>query len=234
MILEVCGDSFEAALMASKYGAQRIELCCALDKGGLTPSFGLIEQCASIENLEVHVMIRHQEGGFVYAEEDIKIMESDILAAKVAGADGVVFGCLTKDHAIHVEQNQRLISKAQNQELECTFHRAYDLVQNPEEALEEIIFLGFDRILTSGQAEKVDEGLEGLANALLWSNGRIEVMAGSGVNAANLSQLIDLGIAHLHFTIHQKEDQKANFGMGNKKKLDEDKIRSIAQQFNKA
>ena len=127
MIFEFCIDSIDGAIAAQQFGVKRVELCSALNVGGLTPSYGLIQQCAQYQ-AEVHVMIRHIEGGFVYSKKDILIMVQDIKMAKQAGAKGVVFGCLTPDNKLDFESNINLIETAKDLNLEVTFHRAFDFV----------------------------------------------------------------------------------------------------------
>ncbi len=136
MIFEICGDSFEAVLLAEKYNVKRVELCAALSLGGLTPSIGLIEKCTEIEEVEIHVMIRHKEGGFVYSSVDIEIMESDIISAKEAGAKGVVFGCLNNDNEIDLKQNKLLYKLAKRLGLAVTFHRAFDFCVSPKKSFQ--------------------------------------------------------------------------------------------------
>jgi len=132
MTLEICGDSLESYKLAKQFGVKRIELCSALTVGGLTPSIGLIEECANVGGVEIHAMIRHLEGGFVYSEEDIKTMKKDISHIKIAGGHGVVFGCLTSENEINIEQNKQLFNHAKGLGLEVTFHRAFDFCADPE------------------------------------------------------------------------------------------------------
>jgi copper homeostasis protein len=231
MTFEFCIDTIEGAIAAKKYGVKRVELCSALNVGGLTPSFGLIQQCSQ-QGVEVHVMIRHIEGGFVYSKEDVIIMEEDIKKAKEAGASGVVFGCLTPQNTLAIDANITLIETARNLNLEVTFHRAFDLVKDTKETLISLINLGVDRILTSGQRDKAIEGIDIIEQLLKQANGRIEIMAGSGVNSSNVKQLSETGIDALHFTIHQSKTETESLGMGSKTIIDESKITSILNLFN--
>jgi len=226
MKIEFCIDSVEGAKAAKKFGANRVELCSALGVGGLTPSFGLIKHCAEV-GVEVHVMIRHVEGCFVYSKEDVSIMLHDIKMAKDAGAKGVVFGCLTADNKLDVQPNIDLIEAAKNLELEVTFHRAFDFVENTSETLTSLINLGVDRILTSGQHDKAINGIENIKELVKQANGEIEIMAGSGVNKSNALELSQTRIDALHFTIHKSSSEDEALGMGSRTAIDEEKINSI-------
>lgn len=231
MEIEICANSFEEAVLAKKYAINRIELCSALSLGGLTPSMGLVEQCA--KEIEVHAIIRHQEGDFVYSNSDIEIMKKDIFNVKKAGGKGVVFGCLKKDNSIHIKQNKNLVDLAKELKLTCTFHRAFDFCQNPEQTLEQIIQLGFDRVLTSGQKPRAQEGIQLLKQLVMQSHNRIQIMAGSGINPNNTLQISQTGVNAIHFSIHQNNNSKNHFGMGKNPLLDENKIAQILQVLSK-
>ena len=229
MTFEFCIDSVEGAIAAEQHGVRRVELCSALGVGGLTPSYGLIQQCAQY-NAKVHVMIRHLEGGFVYAKEDVLVMVEDIKMAKQAGATGVVFGCLTQQNELDVVSTTTLIKTAKEQGLEVTFHRAFDMVNNPLETLGELIKLGVDRILTSGQQDKAIDGIEVIKQLVQQANGNIQIMAGSGVKSSNVKALANIGIDALHFTIHKNQTAES-LGMGFRTTINEEKINSILNLF---
>lgn len=231
MKIEFCINSLDGAIAAKAYGADRVELCLALNVGGLTPSFGLIKQCAA-QGVEVHVMIRHVEGGFNYSKEDILIMLHDIKMVKDAGGSGVVFGCLTPQNEIDFESNIDLIEAAKNLELEVTFHRAFDFVKDPSATLTSLINFGVDRILTSGQHDKAINGIETIKELVKQANGEIEIMAGSGVNGTNALKLIETGIDALHFTIHKSNNETEALGMGARTVIDKEKIKGIFKQLN--
>ncbi|PCI96258.1 MAG: copper homeostasis protein CutC [Flavobacteriales bacterium] len=230
MIFEFCIDSIDGAIAAQQFGVKRVELCSALNVGGLTPSYGLIQQCAQYQT-EVHVMIRHIEGGFVYSKKDIFIMVQDIKMAKQAGAKGVVFGCLTPDNKLDFESNINLIETAKDLNLEVTFHRAFDFVEDTSAALTSLINFGVDRILTSGQKDKAIEGIETIKELVQLANGGIEIMAGSGVNSSNAIELAKTGIDALHFTIHKSNNEIESLGMGNRTAIDEGKIKGILNRL---
>lgn len=229
MTLEVCIDSFDGAQLATKFKADRVELCSGLSVGGLTPSIGLTAKCAEI--IEVHAMLRNREGDFVYSPQEIQMMLDDLDFLAKAGASGIVFGCLTEKNEIDIEANALLINEAKRFGMKSTFHRAFDFCENPREGLEKIITLGFDRLLTSGQRPKAIDGIDLIQKLVKWSDGRIEIMAGSGVNASNAIHLAKTGIDALHFTSHLSEDSKNSFGMGAKSIPDSEKIESIRTLF---
>jgi len=230
MILEICAESYEAAVLAKKYKVKRTELCSALGVGGLTPSIGLVKKCAELEGAEVHAMIRHKEGSFIYSKDDITIMQNDIMAVKAAGGHGVVFGCLNKKDQLDVRKNAILLETAKSLELETTFHRAFDFIEDSEKALKKLIAMGFDRILTSGKAKKAIDGFKVLTSIAEYADDRIQIMAGSGVNHTNSIKLSKTGVDALHFTIHKKAKAK-DLGMGAESEMDTKKLMKIVKLF---
>ena len=187
--LEVCIGSVCSAKAARDGGAARVELCSALEIGGITPSPGLMQQVRSVEGIKMHVLIRPRGGDFLYDEDEIRCMEQDIVAARECGADGVVIGALTADGDIDIATCRRLIEKAQG--MSITFHRAFDMCNNPMKALEDIIALGCHRILTSGQAATAEKGISLLTQLTAAANGRIIIMPGCGVNAGNAKNILE-------------------------------------------
>ena len=230
MNFEICTDSVEGALSAEKFGAKRIELCAALSVGGLTPNYGLIEQCVKKSNVEVHVMIRHKEGDFQYSKEDVEIMKTDIEQAKKAGAHGVVFGILTSENEIST-LNEELVIVSKRLDLEVTFHRAFDFVIDYKSAIKKLIELKFDRLLTSGLQVTAEKGLEIITKLQVNYGNQIQIMAGSGVNSSNALKIASSGIQNLHFTARKIAEISSKFEMGNQFVIDEDKIKSIVNQF---
>ena len=198
MQVEVCAFSIESCLNAQRAGAHRVELCGGLYEGGTTPSYGLIQRARSVLSIQLYVMIRPRGGDFCYDEEELEVMRMDILAAKKSGADGVVFGLLKPNGQVDVEQTKALVALAKP--MGVTFHRAFDVASDPLEALEAIIETGAERILTSGQQNLAVEGKELIVQLVEKSSGRIEIMAGSGVNADNAVLLVKTGANALHLT----------------------------------
>jgi copper homeostasis protein len=231
MTFEICGDGLDAVLLAEKYKVKRVELCSALSLGGLTPSVGLMQECCAVKDVEIHVMIRHREGGFVYDAKDIEIMETDIISAAEAGAKGVVFGCLTEQNEVDHKQNKLLCKLAMSLGLEVTFHRAFDFCTDYAKSLEDLIDIGFDRLLTSGLAPDAEKGISTLAAICAQANGRIQIMAGGGLNAKNAELIALSGVDALHFTVHHKVTQDNLTGMGSESRMNEEKLRSIVELF---
>jgi copper homeostasis protein len=179
-------------------------------------------------------MIRHLEGGFVYSDKDVETMNKDISNVSIAGAHGVVFGCLTPEKEINLDQNKQLFSHAKSLGLEVTFHRAFDFCSDPKSTLDTLIEIGFDRLLTSGQEPTAIEGKETIRRMVLQSNGKIDIMVGSGVNASNAKELSELGVDALHFTSHQTNPEKEQLGMGVKTIPNPEKIGSILAIINQS
>uniref|UniRef100_UPI00398E4536 copper homeostasis protein cutC homolog isoform X2 n=1 Tax=Pristiophorus japonicus TaxID=55135 RepID=UPI00398E4536 len=156
-LMEVCADSLESAVNAERGGASRIELCSGLMEGGITASIGLLQVIKQYVRIPVFAMIRPRGGDFLYTDSEIEVMKADIKMAKANGVDGIVFGALREDGHINTEVCMDLI--AESRPLPVTFHRAFDMVQDPITALECLISLGFERVLTSGCDSTALEGL---------------------------------------------------------------------------
>lgn len=203
--------------MAREGGADRVELCMALSSEGVTPSAGCISRSIeAAKGLPVTVLIRPCEGSFVYSQADIDTMIIDIRTAREKGASGVTIGALTADGDIDINAMTQLINAAKPG-LEVTFHRAMDVCRNPSEALEELIGLGCDRVLTSGQAASCVEGTACLAALVKQAAGRIEIMPGGGVRPENIALLQKAtGARQFHSSARQKaikDTDKSLFGI---------------------
>jgi copper homeostasis protein len=230
--LEICGDSFESAQLAADYKFKRIELCANLSEGGTTPSFGMIQKCASLKTIEVHVMIRPRPGSFVCSQTDLDIMARDMVAAAIAGAKGVVFGCLTKTNELDLQSTLYLAEVALKQKLEFTFHRAIDSTSDALKTLEHLHKMGFARVLTSGSKSSVNEGMNQLKKMVEFSQKNpIQIMAGGGVNHLNAKELVVFGIHALHFTARKKTNSILPTGMGEDFEVDEQKIKQILKSL---
>ena len=196
-ILEICAGSVESAIAARDGGAKRIELCAALEVGGVTPSAGLIAEARKIEGLILNVIIRPRGGDFLYNEYEVACMTEDIRTCKRLGADGVVIGALTADGDIDTATCKKLIEAAEG--MSITFHRAFDMCRDPYEALEELVSLGCDRVLTSGQAPTAEAGIPLLKQLAEQAKGRIIIMPGCGVNSSNAATILkDTGATEIH------------------------------------
>ncbi|MFD1874352.1 copper homeostasis protein CutC [Hymenobacter bucti] len=186
--LEICVASLPSALAAQAGGAHRIELCQNLEQGGITPSYGLIRQVLAEVRLPVFVLIRPRPGGFVYSPAELAIMRADIALCRDLGCAGVVLGAL--DDAGHVAQADCQALLEQAGPLGVTFHRAFDACANQAQALEAIIDLGCQRVLTSGGQPAAADAQAQLAALIAQAAGRIEIMPGAGIVAANLAALV--------------------------------------------
>lgn len=196
-ILEICAGSVESAIAARDGGAQRIELCAALEVGGVTPSAGLIAQARKVKGLVLNVIIRPRAGDFLYNEHEVACMEEDIHTCKLLGVDGVVIGALTAEGDIDTANCKRLIDAADG--MSVTFHRAFDMCRAPQKALEELISLGCDRVLTSGQAPTAEAGIALLKELVEQADGRITIMPGCGVNSGNAAKILsETGACEIH------------------------------------
>ncbi len=186
--LEVCVDNAAGLAAALAGGADRIELCSALDTGGLTPGFGLL-RLASASPVPVVAMIRPRGGDFCFDEAEIQLMLDDIDAVAAAGLQGVVLGASLADGQLDHRTLERLVHRAAGHGLHSTLHRAIDLCVDLEQATNLAIELGFGRILTSGGATSAPDGLAGLQRCFDAATGRITIMPGAGINAANVGLL---------------------------------------------
>ena len=187
MLLEVCVDDATGLAAAIAGGADRIELCSALELGGLTPTPGLIALAAQA-SIPVRAMVRPRPGDFTFTKADVDAMLGDIAAIRTAGLEGVVLGASLADGRLDTDA-LRILAKAASG-LGLTLHRAIDLVPDMAEAVEQAVELGFDTILTSGCAPSITEGAETIALAHRLAAGRITIMAGSGVNETSAAQLL--------------------------------------------
>ena len=198
-MLEICCGSYYDALQAASGGAKRIELNSGLHLGGLTPSLGTLELVKEHCGIKTVAMVRPRGGGFCYCEEDFAVMERDARLLASHGADGIAFGCLNPDASINREQNERLISIIHEYGTEAVFHRAFDCTKNPCQSMELLIEMGADRVLTSGQKAKAADGAGLLKELQARYGNQIEILAGSGIHAANARKLMDdTGITQVH------------------------------------
>jgi copper homeostasis protein len=187
MIVEVCVESVESAVAAEKGGAQRVELCCALLEGGLTPSAGSIALARERLGIGLNVIVRPRGGDFLYTEAEHEAMLRDVENAKALGADGVVIGVLTAGGEVDAARTRELAARARP--MTVTFHRAFDMTRDPFDALESLISLGIDRVLTSGQEESALEGLDLLRELVARAGDRITVMVCGNLTEKNIEKV---------------------------------------------
>lgn len=188
MKLEVIGFNIESCLAAQEAGAHRIELCASPGEGGTTPSYAFIKTAREKLHIDLYVMIRPRGGDFLYSNDEFEIMKNDITICKQLGADGIVTGILTSEGKVDIKRCRELVEWAYP--LEATFHRAFDRVEDPFETLENIIGLGFERILTSGLKPKATDGIDMLSQLIKKAEERIIIMPGSGVNSNNIISIV--------------------------------------------
>lgn len=186
--LEVCCGDIDSVMAAAEGGAQRIELCAALAEGGVTPSVGLIRQARKVPGLKLHVLIRPRGGDFVYTPAEVDCMVTDIQAAKAEGADGVVIGALTPDGEIDMEACRALMAAAEG--MNVTFHRAFDLCADALTAFDQVVELGCNRLLTSGQAATAAEGVDMLRTLVQRSPEGFIILPAAGVAPDNAAAIL--------------------------------------------
>jgi copper homeostasis protein len=186
--VEAAVDSFAGALAAQAAGVHRIELCGPLHEGGTTPSAGLIARCLERLLVSVHVLVRPRVGDFVYTDDEFEIMKRDIAVAKELGADGVVVGILTSEGEVDADRLAELHAVASP--LHVGFHRAFDAVKDQDEALELLVSLQFDTVLTSGAATTAVQGAGRIKHLVERAGDRIGVIAGGSIDAANVGELV--------------------------------------------
>ena len=198
--IEICANSAESAIMAQRGGANRVELCAGMPEGGTTPSFGEIAAARNkLKKTKLHVIIRPRGGDFCYSPAEIKIMTIDIDMANSLGVDGFVFGSLTPEGDVDTKAMKKLIKAAKGKSI--TFHRAFDMCRDPFKALEDIISLGCDRILTSGQQTVAERGVSLIKSLIEQAAGRIIIMPGGGVNPQNIRKIEEeTGATEFHFS----------------------------------
>jgi copper homeostasis protein len=196
MLLEVCANSFQSAKNAQDAGAHRIELCENLEIGGVTPSQSLLKQVSEELNIPAFILIRPRGGDFVYSKNEFEVMKSNISLCKQLGFHGIVSGVLNTDLTIDIERTAELI--ALSKPLQFTFHRAFDELINPEESLEQLVNIGANRILTSGQEDTASEGIHLINTLNHLAKNRIIIMAGSGINADNALRFKSIGLKEIH------------------------------------
>ena len=199
---EVCANSVESCVAAQQGGADRVELCAAIPEGGTTPSYGEMTVARRMLDIRLHAIIRPRGGDFLYTPIEADAMLADIRAARAVGADGVVVGCLTPDGDLDLPLLQRLLDEAKG--MSVTFHRAFDRCRQPLQALDQLIALGVDRVLTSGQQPTAPEGADLLRQLVARADGRIAIMAGCGVNETNIRALAEAtGVMEFHFSARE-------------------------------
>lgn len=209
-IIEIATSDFSTTQSAVEGGADRIELCANLAEGGTTASFATIKKCREAFSVQLYPIIRPRGGDFLYSKDEYEIMLEDIMLCKQLGCDGVVIGLLNMDGSIDLARTAKLVEAAYP--LGVTFHRAFDRCKDPFEAIEQLIEIGCERILTSGQQPSVNEGEELIADLNRVADERIIIMPGSGVRVDNIKMLAEkTGCTEFHSSLRGKESSKMSF-----------------------
>lgn len=197
LLLEICLDSVESAIAAQRGGADRVELCDNLLEGGTTPSAGTIALARRNISIDLNVIIRPRGGDFCYSDIEFEVMKYDVEQAKALGANGTVIGILKEDGSVDVERTRELVELARP--MSVTFHRAFDVSRDPFEALEDLVGLGIDRVLTSGQESSVLEGLDLITQLVKTAGDRIIIMPGGGITERNIGKIVaQSGVKEVH------------------------------------
>lgn len=208
--LEVIGFTIESCLIAQAAGAHRIELCDNPSEGGTTPSYGFIKTARENLSIELYPIIRPRGGDFLYSEIEFEVMKADIQICKNLGCDGVVIGMLNSDGTVDKQRCKQLVDIAQP--MGVSFHRAFDRTKDPFKALEDIISIGCERILTSGQKSVATDGAALLNELVKQANGRIIIMPGSGVRSDNVENLVKkTNATEFHTSARTYTDSKMEF-----------------------
>jgi copper homeostasis protein len=213
MRVEICVDSVEGAVAAERGGADRVELCANLFEGGTTPSAGCVKLARRRIKIGLQVIIRPRGGDFLFAPGEVEVMREDIRLAKEFGADGVVIGCLTAEGEIDQNLTAELIALARP--MNVTFHRAFDMCRDPKKGLEDLIALGVDRLLTSGQEASCVEGLELIAELQRQAARRIIIMPGGGITPRNVRRVVETaGVSEVHLSARSSVESGMRFRNG--------------------
>lgn len=209
--LEICANSVQSCVEAQKGGAYRVELCAAIPEGGTTPSYGDIVLARELlKETKLNVIIRPRGGDFLYSDLEHQIMLKDIEICRELGVDGVVIGCLTANGDVDMQRNKELVEAAG--EMSVTFHRAFDMCRDPFQSLENIISLGCERILTSGQQPKAEQGIDLLKQLVEKAGDRIIIMPGSGVNETNIEKIArETGAEEFHLSARESIESKMTY-----------------------
>lgn len=212
-MLEICTDSVISCREAEKGGAARVELCANLFAGGTTPSAGTILLSRQAITIPLHILIRPRGGDFYYSAEEYAVMKQDILIAKNMGADGVVIGMLKPDGSIDLERVAELIRLARP--MQITFHRAFDVAKAPLHSLNQLIYLGVDRLLTSGQEKSALEGSELIHKLISTAQNKIIVMPGGGITERNIQRIKrETGAKEFHLSARKSLESGMHYRPG--------------------
>ncbi len=210
--LEVCANSLVSAIAAQDGGAHRVELCENLFEGGTTPSHGEILMARKLLHIKLYVLIRPRGGDFLYTDTEFKIMQADVRYCIEAGCDGIVIGMLNPDGSVDKERCSQLVNMAKQWGVGVTFHRAFDMSNDLYQALEDVIEIGCERILTSGGKSTAMEGVNVIAHLVEKAAGRISIMPGSGISETNVTDLVHFTkVQEVHSSARVKVESKMQY-----------------------
>ena len=213
MILEICANSYQSAVNAEIASAHRIELCSEISVGGITPSLGLLKKVLQSLTIPVHVLIRPRSGNFTYSDKEFEIMKENIRLCKDLGCAGIVSGVLHEDNSIDLKRTKELIELSKP--MSFTFHRAFDVVSKPKEALLQLIALGVHRLLTSGQQEKAEDGIDLLLELQKLAKNKLTILPGSGINSENCIHFKNNGFTEIHSSASKIISNRTHSYFGN-------------------
>ena len=213
MILEICANSYQSAVNAEIAGAHRIELCSEISVGGITPSLGLLKKVLQSLTIPVHVLIRPRSGNFTYSDKEFEIMKENIRLCKDLGCAGIVAGVLLEDNSIDLKRTSELIELSKP--MSFTFHRAFDIVSKPKEALLQLIALGVHRLLTSGQEENAENGIDLLIELQKLAKNKLTILPGSGINSENCIHFKNNGFTEIHSSASKIISNRTHSYFGN-------------------
>ena len=205
MVIEICCSSISSVKNAINYGANRIELCQDLRNDGITPSKRLLNSAIKISTKPINVLIRPRIGDFFYNSEEIKLIEYEIKQIKSLPINGIVIGILNRENDLPINVLKKLVQIIKP--LDLTFHRAFDIVNNPIKSMNKLIEIGFDRILTSGQSDTAEKGLKMLLELKEKANGKISIMPGGGINENNCHIFLKNGFNEIHLSAKKKKKE---------------------------
>lgn len=205
MVIEICCSSISSVKNAINYGANRIELCQDIRNDGITPSKRLLNSAIKISTKPINVLIRPRIGDFFYNSEEIKLIEYEIKQIKSLPINGIVIGILNRENDLPINVLKKLVEIIKP--LDLTFHRAFDIVNNPIKSMNTLIDIGFDRILTSGQSDTAEKGLKMLLELKEKANGKISIMPGGGINENNCHIFLKNGFNEIHLSAKKKKKE---------------------------
>lgn len=210
--IEVCANSVESIIAAAKGGAKRVEICANLEQGGTTPPLSWVQYSIEHTDLQTFAIIRPRESDFLYSENEYITMKSDIISFGEVGAHGIVIGLLTQEGKVDVVRSKKLVDLAKSYNMSVTFHRAIDRTVNIMDAIEDIIDIGCDRILTSGGMNTAIEGKDIIKQMIEKANGRIGILPGSGIDENNIKEITDyLGVKEIHGSFREIRKSRMNY-----------------------